>query len=87
VAQTNPDPNTFSRISLFRGVSARKLERLAPLLHERAFPAGASVLTAEQPSDAIYIVLKGSVKVHLFVPDGTEVIFAVLGPLGRWWAR
>src|SRR5829696_7040080 len=58
----------------------RELERLAPLLHERNFPAGASVLTAEQPAEAIYIIIEGSVKIHLLTPEGTEVILAVLGP-------
>jgi CRP/FNR family cyclic AMP-dependent transcriptional regulator len=59
---------------------AQELERLASLLHERSFPAGAGVLTAEQPGEAVYVLLSGSVKVHLFTPDGAEVILAVLGP-------
>ena len=58
----------------------REREQLTPLLHERTFPAGASVLTAEQPGEAIYIIIEGSVKIHLLTPDGTEVILAVLGP-------
>jgi CRP/FNR family cyclic AMP-dependent transcriptional regulator len=66
-------------MALFRGVPAQELERLAPLLHERGFPAGASVLTAEQPGEAVYVLLRGSVKVHLLTPDGAEVILAVLG--------
>ena len=80
MASTNPAPATLSGISLFRGMPTRELERLAPLLHERNFPAGASVLTAEQPGEAIYIIIEGSVKIHLFTPDGTEVILAVLCP-------
>jgi CRP/FNR family cyclic AMP-dependent transcriptional regulator len=65
---------------LFRGVPAQELERLAPLLHERGFPAGATVMTAEQPGEAVYVLLSSSVKVHLFTPDGAEVILAALGP-------
>jgi CRP/FNR family transcriptional regulator, cyclic AMP receptor protein len=80
VAPGNPDPTTLSGISLFRGMPTRELERLAPLLHERNFPAGASVLTAEQPGEAIYLIIEGSVKIHLLTPEGTEVILAVLGP-------
>jgi CRP/FNR family cyclic AMP-dependent transcriptional regulator len=52
---------------------------LAPLLQERSFPAGASVLTAEQPGEAVYILLKGSVKVYVTHTDGSEVILAILG--------
>ncbi len=75
-----PDPDVLSGITLFRGVPTRELERLASMLHERRFPSGASVLTAEQPGEAVYVLLRGSVKIHLFTPDGTEVILAVLGP-------
>src|SRR5215210_5515689 len=64
---------------LFRGVPARELERLAPLLQERSFPAGTSILTAEQPGEAVYVLLKGSVKVYLTHTDGSEVILAILG--------
>jgi CRP/FNR family cyclic AMP-dependent transcriptional regulator len=74
------DPNDLSELPLFRGLSARELERLVPLLHERVFPARANILTVEQPGEAIYVLLKGSVKVHLLTPGGAEVILAVLGP-------
>jgi CRP-like cAMP-binding protein len=74
------DPSLLSEMPLFQGVPARELERLAPLLHERVFPAGATVLMAEQPGEAVYFLADGSVKVHAIRPDGTEVILAVLGP-------
>ena len=80
MAPGNPATSALSGMALFRGMTPHELERLAPLLHERSFPAGASVLTAEQPGEAVYVVLCGSVKVHLLTPDGAEVILAVLGP-------
>src|SRR3712207_4899386 len=80
LAPGNPNPATLSGMALFRGVPAQELERLAPLLHERGFPVGATVMTAEQPGEAVYVLLRGSVKVHLLTPDGVEVILAVLGP-------
>ena len=49
-------------------------------MHERSFLAGASVFTAEQPGEAVYVLLRRVVKVHMSLPDGTEVILAVLGP-------
>jgi CRP/FNR family cyclic AMP-dependent transcriptional regulator len=36
-------------------------------------------LTAEEPGEALYVLLEGTVKVHTALPDGTEVILAVLG--------
>ena len=68
------DPSVLSRISLFRAVPTRDLERLAARMHERTFPAGAGVLTAEEPGEADYVLLGGAVKVHTTLPDGTEVI-------------
>ena len=49
-------------------------------MREKGFPAGARVLTAEEPGETIYFILSSSAKVHLGRPDGTEVILAVLGP-------
>ena len=80
MAPGNPATSALLGMALFRGMAQHELERLAPLLHERSFPAGASVLTAEQPGEAVYVVLRGSVKVHLLTPDGAAVILAVLGP-------
>jgi CRP/FNR family cyclic AMP-dependent transcriptional regulator len=70
----------LSGVPLFADLPARDLERIITLVHERRFPAGTSVLTAEQPGEAVYVLLEGSVKVHLFTPEGAEVILAVLGP-------
>ena len=80
MAQGNPNTATLSGMCLFRSAPTQSLERLTPLLHERSLPAGASVLAAEQPGEAVYVLLRGAVKVHTSLPDGTEVILAVLGP-------
>ena len=74
------DPASISGIPLFRGLTSEELARLASLLHHRSFPAGANVITAEQPGESAYIILTGGVKVHVAQPDGTDVILAVLGP-------
>jgi CRP/FNR family transcriptional regulator, cyclic AMP receptor protein len=79
VAPHSTDPSALSRISLFRGVPARDLQQLATRMHERSFPAGTSVLTAEEPGEAVYVLVRGTVKVHTSLPDGSEVILAVLG--------
>ena len=76
---TTPKPATLSGVSLFRGLSPEELEQLARLLCERTFPAGTSVVTLEQPGDAVFVVLEGSVKIHLEQLDTAGVILAVLG--------
>jgi CRP/FNR family transcriptional regulator, cyclic AMP receptor protein len=80
VAPANPDPATLSGISLFRGLPAGELERLAPLLHKWSFPSGANVIIAEEKGDSVYVILEGTAKVYVTHTDGTEVILAILGP-------
>lgn len=77
---TTPDPSALSKVTLFRGLASEQLARLGTLLHHRSFPAGANVITAEQPGESAYVILTGSVKVHVAQPDGTDVILAILGP-------
>ena len=80
MAPSPTEPGSLSKLTLFRGAPVRELERLAPLLHERVFPAGSTVIAADQPGEAVYVISSGSAKVHLIRPDGAEVILAVLGP-------
>lgn len=70
----------LAEIPLFAGLSGEELERIAELLHRRIFRAGTLVMTAEQPGEAIYVILEGSLKVYLVREDGNEVILAILGP-------
>ncbi len=75
-----PDPSTLSEVVLFRGLTPEQLSWLGPLLHQSSFRPGANVITAEQPGESAYIILTGSVKVHVAQPDSTDVILAILGP-------
>jgi len=73
------DPTALSQIPLFHGIPARELERLAPLLHERSFPAGTNVISVEEPGEGVYVIISGTVKVYVAHTDGTQVILAILG--------
>jgi CRP/FNR family transcriptional regulator, cyclic AMP receptor protein len=73
------DANALARIPLFEGLPRPEISRLSEYLHERRVPAGTNLLVAEQPGEAVYVILTGSVKVHAVRPDGTEVVLAVLG--------
>ncbi len=74
-----PDTDALARVPLFKDLPHSELSRLLEHFHERPVPAGASVLIAEQPGEAVYVILSGSVKVHATRPGGTEVVLAVLG--------
>jgi CRP/FNR family transcriptional regulator, cyclic AMP receptor protein len=73
------DVDALARIPLFEGIPRSEITRLLGHLHEKSFPAGTNILIAEQPGEAVYVILTGSVKVHAGRPDGTEVVLAVLG--------
>ena len=80
MASSPTEPEHLARLTLFRGVPSPDLERLAPLLHHRVFPTGSTIIAANQPGEAVYVISSGGVKVHVVRPDGAEVILAVLGP-------
>ncbi|MBI4505181.1 MAG: Crp/Fnr family transcriptional regulator [Chloroflexi bacterium] len=70
----------LGEIPLFQGLSSAQLDRLGELLHTRTFPAAANVMTVEQPGEVAYVVVAGTVKVHVEQADGSDVILAILGP-------
>src|SRR5215207_1934440 len=72
------DAVVLETIPLFRGLTPTEQRHLLDLLGIRTFPAGANIVTAEQPGDVAYIVLDGTVKVQVDRPDGTAVILAIL---------
>jgi CRP/FNR family transcriptional regulator, cyclic AMP receptor protein len=74
------DPAILQEVALLRGLPPERLEELAPMLHERSFPANTNVITAEERGEGVYAILSGTVKVYVTDPDGSEVIIAVLGP-------
>jgi CRP/FNR family cyclic AMP-dependent transcriptional regulator len=71
--------NLLSDIQLFEGLTTAQLEWVAQRAHRRVFPAGTNVLTVEQPGEAVYIILYGTVKIHVEQGGGRDVILAILG--------
>ena len=70
--------NLLSYIKLFEGLTPAQLSWVAQNAHRRNFEAGRNVMTIEQPGEAVYIILYGSVKIH--VEQGErDVILAILG--------
>jgi CRP/FNR family cyclic AMP-dependent transcriptional regulator len=78
VADT-PESKILSEMALFRGLPAEQLSKIEAHLRHRTLPAGAHVITAEEPDETVYVVLEGSVKVYVTRSDGSEVILAILG--------
>lgn len=70
--------NLLSDIKLFAGLTSSQLDWVARHAHRRIFPPGSNVLTIEQIGEAVYIILHGTVKIH--VEQGErDVILSILG--------
>ena len=79
--QKDDTRNLLSDIQLFEGLTPMQLDWVAQRAHRRAFPAGTNVLTIEQLGEAVYIILHGTVKIHVEPGDGRDrdVILSILG--------
>src|SRR5215510_16304797 len=70
--------NLLSYIRLFEGITPEQLDWVAQRAHRRNFEAGRNVMTIEQPGEAVYIILYGTVKIHVEQSE-RDVILAILG--------
>jgi CRP/FNR family transcriptional regulator, cyclic AMP receptor protein len=66
-------------IPLFRNLPAESMRELELLIHRKTFPANTTLMTAEQAGEVVYLILNGTVKVHVEQTDGSDVIIAILG--------
>lgn len=73
-------PELLVQLPLFQGLTPESLEDISRSLHSHSYPPGASVLTAAQPGEAVYVVVEGWLRIFLEQRDGSEVTFAFLGP-------
>ncbi len=71
--------NLLDFIPLFEGLTPAELSWVAGKAHRRLFSAGKDIFTAEQPGEAVYIILHGTVKIHVEQADGRDVVLAILG--------
>src|SRR5512147_323302 len=70
--------NLLADISLFMGLPPAQLDWIAQRAHRRVFEAGRNVMTIEQPGEAVYIILHGTVKIHIEQSE-RDVILSILG--------
>lgn len=68
----------LSDIRLFEGLTMAQLDWISKHAHRRIFNAGTNVMTAEQPGEAVYVILHGTVKIHIEQGE-RDVILSVLG--------
>src|SRR5512138_263157 len=70
--------NLLVDIDLFAGLTPTQLDWVAQRAHRRVFEAGRNVMTIDQPGEAVYIILHGTVKIHIEQGE-RDVIVSILG--------
>lgn len=73
------DLGVLAELPLFRDLTERQLSKLSTHLQRKRYAAGTEIIRVNQPGEIAYIILEGSVKIHIDQPDGTDVILAILG--------
>jgi len=66
------------RVPLFHQLNEAELERVARAAREKSYPKHSVILFEDDPGDALYVVLRGQVKVVLVGEEGREVILSIL---------
>jgi CRP/FNR family cyclic AMP-dependent transcriptional regulator len=70
--------NLLADIELFTGLAPTQLDWVAQRAHRRVFEAGRNVMTIDQPGEAVYIILHGTVKIHIEQGE-RDVIISIMG--------
>jgi CRP/FNR family cyclic AMP-dependent transcriptional regulator len=74
------DPAALAALPLFAGIPPNDLHWLGDRLARRFLPVGGQLIGADQAGDRAYVVLSGTLRVHLANADGDEITLALLGP-------
>jgi CRP/FNR family cyclic AMP-dependent transcriptional regulator len=70
----------LSAVALFEGLPEDELEHLARLMHPFDEPVGAALFKEGDPSDGLYLLTSGALRVVRPGPHGMAVPLATLGP-------
>jgi CRP/FNR family cyclic AMP-dependent transcriptional regulator len=67
-------------VPLFASFPDEQLRLLTPVITRRSLPRSTTVMASGDPTDSLYIVLSGRLKVMMSDAEGKEVILSILGP-------
>ena len=67
-------------VPLFAGLDESQLALLAQAIVRRSFGRNAKIIGAGDPTDSLYVVISGRLKVLMSDEQGREVILSILGP-------
>jgi CRP/FNR family cyclic AMP-dependent transcriptional regulator len=67
-------------VPLFASFPEDQLRLLTPVITRRSLPRSTTIMASGDPTDSLYIVLSGRLKVMMSDAEGKEVILSILGP-------
>jgi len=68
----------LGQIPLFEDLSDAELDIVAQRVRQRQYREGATIFHKNDPGVALYVILKGKIKIHNETPDGPDCIIAFL---------
>lgn len=69
----------LKNVPMFASFSDEALRLLATVVTRKSIPRAATVMAAGDPTDSLYIVISGRLKVMMSDAEGKEVILSILG--------
>jgi CRP-like cAMP-binding protein len=70
----------LGKVELFRGLSAKALEKVASITSEESYGAGHTLFREGDAGDKLYVLVEGRARISRRVPGMGEEALAVLGP-------
>jgi CRP/FNR family cyclic AMP-dependent transcriptional regulator len=74
------DHDTLRAFPLFAGLNESQIALLAGMFRPCRAADGQTIMSADEPGGAAFIVQSGFVRVHVEQEDGSDIVLAILGP-------
>lgn len=78
--RANVSTALLRNVPLFSGLDEDQLGELARTVERKSFARNATIIRAGDPTDSLYVVISGRLKVLMSDAQGREVILSILGP-------
>jgi CRP-like cAMP-binding protein len=70
----------LQKTMLFKGSSAEELQLAAGLFQERLIKSNTTIFTEKMPTESLYIIKSGNVRISIMAGEGEEKTLLQLGP-------
>jgi CRP/FNR family cyclic AMP-dependent transcriptional regulator len=77
---TTVSTTVLKSVPMFGSFPEDQLRTLATMVMRRHAPRGSAIMHAGDPTDSLYVVISGRLKVMMGEADGKEVILSIIGP-------